>query len=228
MNRTIQADGKRIDLYPAEGAAPLVLLIGEDGEVETLWHEVRGRTAADFSLAAVSGFDWNADLSPWPAPAVFRGEPPFAGGADVWLATLIGNLLPRIVKGLPQPPTGLAIAGYSLAGLFALYSLYRADLFQGAVCASGSLWYPGFLEYAKGHDFASPARAVYLSVGDREARTRNPVMKPVEENARQLAEWYAGMGVDARFELNPGNHFQDPSCRLAKGIAWLLDRPEEP
>ncbi|ERL11412.1 hypothetical protein HMPREF1248_0438 [Coriobacteriaceae bacterium BV3Ac1] len=31
------------------------------------------------------------------------------------------------------------ISGYSLAGLFALWSLYQTDIFKGAACVSGSL-----------------------------------------------------------------------------------------
>ena len=33
---------------------------------------------------------------------------------------------------------------------------------------------------------------------------------------------HAGQHLDSIFELNPGNHFQDPAGRVAKGIAWLL------
>ena len=31
-------------------------------------------------LASMDGMDWNGDLSPWPAPKVFKGEDDFSGG----------------------------------------------------------------------------------------------------------------------------------------------------
>ena len=38
--------------------------------------------------------------------------------------------------------------------------------------------------------------------------------------------YYQQIGIDCTYELNPGNHFQDPEKRLAKGIAWILQNPE--
>ena len=47
-------------------------------------------------------------------------------------------------------------------------------------------------------------------------------MEPVERNTAELHEYYRSLGSDTVFELNPGNHFQNPAGRLAKGIAWVL------
>ncbi len=35
-------------------------------------------------IAALYDLDWNADLSPWRAKAVFRGQEDFAGNADAY------------------------------------------------------------------------------------------------------------------------------------------------
>lgn len=39
----------------------------------------------------------------------------------------------------------IGIAGYSLAGLFALYALYKTDVFTRVASMSGSLWFPGIM-----------------------------------------------------------------------------------
>ena len=44
-------------------------------------------------------------------------------------------------------------------------------------------------------------------------------MRPVEDVTRRLAERWAGEGIPLRFEMNPGGHFNDPTGRMAKGIA---------
>ena len=51
--------------------------------------------APDFTLVTLSGFDWEGDLSPWPAPALGKNSAPFAGHADAALALLSEELLPQ-------------------------------------------------------------------------------------------------------------------------------------
>ena len=103
-----------------------------------------------------------------------------------------------------------------------MYSLYKTDRFAGAASCSGSLWFPGFPEYVHEHGFASSLAKIYLSLGDREAKTKNPVMATVEDNTRSLAEQYSSQGYDVLFEMNKGGHFNDHALRTAKGIAWML------
>ena len=215
--------GKTVELFPAENpGAPLILVNGEDGEGAALYEAVRAASDADFSLAAVSGLDWDDELTPWPAPGVFRGQS-FSGHADIWLRALTGEVLPAVLARLAQPPRWIGLAGYSLAGLFAVWASRQASVFSRAASVSGSLWYPGFIDWAASNAPAGAPERVYISVGDKEARARNPVMRTVEDAARRLAAMYEKEGVPTRFELNPGGHFNDPLGRMAKGIAWLLE-----
>lgn len=59
--------------------------------------------APDLTLVTLSGFDWEGDLSPWPAPALGKNSAPFAGRADAALALLSEELLPQIEAALPAP-----------------------------------------------------------------------------------------------------------------------------
>jgi hypothetical protein len=97
------------------------------------------------------------------------------------------------------------------------------DVFSRAASASGSFWFPGFIDFSASHEFVKKPEKLYLSLGEQEARTRNPVMATVQENTEKLAELYRGRGIDTTFELNPGNHFKDPALRMAKGIRSILE-----
>ena len=118
-------------------------------------------------------------------------------------------------------PSSYYIAGYSLAGLFALYSAYRCDQFEGFVSASGSLWYPGLMNYMDEHEISPKIRKAYFSLGDQEAKTSHPLMSQVEKNTGEIQRKLSGT-IKTIFELNEGNHFKDADLRLAKGIAWIL------
>lgn len=50
------------------------------------------------------------------------------------------------------------------------------------VSASGALWFPDFLAYAKEHPMKRVPEKLYLSIGDKETKTRHPLLKTVEDN----------------------------------------------
>ncbi|MCR5757285.1 MAG: hypothetical protein K6F95_05200 [Selenomonas sp.] len=214
--------GKRILLYGAGHTAPLVLLHTVQGEGEEVYHALQHLTQEEYSLALIDGLDWEGEMSPWPITPLFKKDKNCTGGADGYLSVLTGEILTAILAVLPQPPVYMALAGYSLAGLFALYAAYRTKLFSRLACVSGSFWYPDFLAYAEHHDLLKKPEKIYFSLGDREAKTRHRILSTVEENTRRLAAFYHQQGIRTIFELNEGNHFQQSEMRTAKGIAWML------
>ena len=222
--QTMTVAGKRILLFPAEKQnAPLVLLHTVRDEGTTVFQAARRLSEADFSFAAVGGLDWDREMSPWPCPPLFQGDTPCSGGADAYLESLTGEILPAILARLPAPPSSISLAGYSLAGLFAVYAMHKTELFARVASASGSFWYPDFLEYATQHKPLRNPERLYVSLGDKEAKTRHKILRTVEENTRALCEHYKRMGIATVFERNPGNHFRDTEERMAKGIAWILE-----
>ncbi|MBR2991121.1 MAG: hypothetical protein IKF51_06645 [Solobacterium sp.] len=172
----------------------------------------------DVSLVSVTGFSWDDDLSPWFAPKVFKKGNDFGGNAQELLDHLTGEIIP----GLKQTYSvrKLIIAGYSLAGLFALYAAGSTEAFDGAVSASGSLWFPGFTDWLREHPLH--AEAVYLSLGDKEPLTKNPLMASVG-TCTEAVYTMLGAYTDACFEWNEGNHFMNAPERLAKGIRWTVE-----
>ena len=174
-------------------------------------------------MAAISGLDWDDDMTPWEAPPIAENEPPCGGKADEYLRLLCGEILPYVLGEIKAEPKYIAIAGYSLGGLFAVYSLYKSDIFSAAMSASGSFWYPGFLQFAKENRLNEKADCIYISLGDREKFTKNEYLGTVQDNTEELFKHYRELGLKTTFELNKGNHFQKSDLRTAKGIKWLLE-----
>lgn len=194
----------------------------DDHDMDVMDSEVDQITKAvgkEFLLVCVKVDSWNNDLSPWKAPAVFGNED-FGDGAEKTLAFIAGDLIPEL-KG-EHDDRQFFIGGYSLAGLFALWSVYQTDLFSGVAAASPSVWFPGFPEYTENNPLK--AGRVYLSLGDKEEKTRNHVMAAVGDNIRAYFERLKEQGRDCILEWNPGNHFRDPDKRTARAFAWLLEK----
>lgn len=140
-------DGKNISITTsATESLPLVLVNTFAGKADPLWKECAALDCPSFTLACISGMDWNADLSPWKIPPLRKNEPPFSGKADSYLAFIVSQALPAILQKLSPPPY-IALAGYSLAGLFALYAAHKTKAFSRFVAASPSAWFPRFVDF---------------------------------------------------------------------------------
>lgn len=119
-------------------------------------------------------------------------------------------------------PSHISIAGYSLAGLFALCALYHTDVFERAASMSGSLWFPDFKEYVFSHEMKRKPDKLYFSLGDKEAKTRNRYLKELKDNTESIAAYFRESGINVTFEMNPGNHFKDAALRSAKGVLAII------
>ena len=214
-NRRCRLDGER----NAETVLLHLADAGEQARSTALHAEIAARTDVPFLLVSVPISDWNRELSPWEAPPVF-GSKPFGSGAGETLSFFTDALLP----GLSSEAHGktFVLGGYSLAGLFALWAAYQTDAFWGVAAVSPSVWFPGWTDRTAAY---RPRTAhIYLSLGEREAHTKNAVMRRVADCIRLEHERLLADGVDSILEWNEGNHFQDVTARTAKGFAWLLRR----
>ena len=168
------------------------------------------------TIISYSGFDWDTYLSPWPAERVFKKGNDFSGKADDMLEYILHDLEDK-----DSDYENITLAGYSLAGLFALYCGTKTDRFDNIVSASGSMWFEGWLDYLKEHPVH--AKKVYLSLGDQEKKTKNPRMALVEENTKEVRNLISS-NTECIFEMNPGNHFFESDKRLLKGIVAVKDK----
>lgn len=216
-------DGKAITVFPSvECNAPVIYLNTFANEGEQVYKALQSADCPDFTLVAVSGLDWEQDMSPWNIPPISKNAAPCTGGADDYLHLLLHAILPQAEREIAGEPAWRGIAGYSLAGLFALYALYKTDVFARAASVSGSLWFPGLTDYVFTHEFQRKPQRLYFSLGDKEQKTRNPYLKPVLKNTQALETFYRSRGIRTILQLNPGNHYANSAARMAAGLSWLL------
>ena len=193
----------------------ILIQMVDDHDLEGMESEIaaiREMTGADFLLRVFKVQSWNEELSPWEAPPVF-GQEGFGAGA--------AKTLEEVLKSCTDKDKTYFIGGYSLAGLFALWSAYQTDVFSGVAAASPSIWFPGFLDYMKKREIRT--ERVYLSLGDKEAKTRNQVMATVAERISEASTLLQSQNINCTLEWNEGNHFREPDLRTAKAFAWLIN-----
>lgn len=179
------------------------------------------------SIVVISGMDWNDDLTPWGAEGVFRKAKPFAGHADVFLKMLREDVLTNVEAQLGLKHPERFLAGVSLSGLFAIWSVFKCDIFVGIASISGSLWYDGFASWTKGQEPSERVGKVFVSLGDREKKSKDRRMATVEEMTLQVVENLRAEGVETEFLLEENTtHFSPMVPRLEKALESLLPDPE--
>jgi predicted alpha/beta superfamily hydrolase len=227
-------DGRQVTLFPAQRQSgtrqpetpdqplPTVYCNSYGDRGEELLQFCHDLGSKPFHMALISNLQWDADLSPWPVGRILSKQDDFRGQATEYLDWMQHKLIPEVEKTLDEPSPIRILAGYSMAGLFAINAIYHTDIFKAIVSASGSLWYPDFETYALTHAVIGHP-AVYISIGDKESNSKNQYLSKTVGICEHLAAHYSSTGLDATFELNPGNHFTDMDLRQARGITWALN-----
>ena len=222
---SVTINGRTMKIFPCnKPEAPIIYLNTFSDEGQKVYEAAQAAGCPPFTLVAISDLDWNHDMVPWDSPPAFKNADPCTGGADDYLRLLTEKIIPMAEKEILGMPSWRGIAGYSLAGLFALYAIYRTDLFSRVGSMSGSLWFPGMKDYIFSHEPKRQPDHMYFSLGDKESKTRNPVLRSVRQNTEEIRAFYQSKGIDTVFELNPGNHYNHAAERTAAGIVWLLTR----
>lgn len=206
---------------------PVVILNTYGNEGEDVFDKCRSIDSKEYILVSISNLDWNNDMSPWFAPKLNKNDVDCLGKADEYLELLLNKIIPSIEKyiknNLKISIQYYGIAGYSLAGLFAVYSGYKTDMFSKIASASGSFWFPNFVEFVKENNVSVNVDKIYFSLGNKESKVRNQVLSKVEENTIELKKIYHSKKIQTIYEENEGNHFTDATLRMAKGIKWIIE-----
>lgn len=210
-------------IYGEVHAEYLLLQMTGEHELQSMDHEVMAiaQSSQNFLFAAVPVKSWNDELSPWKSPAVW-GKESFGGNAAGTLRFLTEQVIPTLKQQFALPRNvRIVLGGYSLAGLFALWASTQTALFSGVAAASPSVWFPGWMEFEQQHPIQ--AQCIYLSLGDREERTRNATMAAVGENIRALHRELAERRKSCVLEWNIGGHFKDTDLRTARAFRWAME-----
>lgn len=223
--QTFMISNKTVSVFTSfKPETPIIYLNTCSGEGQKIYEAAQAAGCPPFTLVAISNLDWNHDMAPWDSPPAFKNADPCTGGADDYLRLLTEEIIPAAEKEIDGIPCWRGLAGYSLAGLFALYAIYQTDLFSRVGSMSGSLWFPGMKEYIFSHEPKRWPDCMYFSLGDKESKTKNPILRTVQENTGEICAYYQRRGIDTVFQLNPGNHFVQSVERTAAGLCWLLNR----
>ena len=219
----MQIGNKPCCIYGEANAEYLLLQMTGEHEQQSIDSEVAAiaQSAHQFLFAAISVENWNDALSPWEAPAVW-GKQGFGGNAADTLRFLTEQVMPTLKQQFNLPENvKIILGGYSLAGLFALWASTQTNLFYGIAAASPSVWFPGWMEFEQQHPIQ--AQRVYLSLGDKEERTKNIVMAVVGDNICTLHSRLIERGADCTLEWSSGGHFKDADLRTAKAFQWVME-----
>ena len=97
----------RVYEYGSPDSSTVLLQMVDDHDLAVIENEVAAirKAAGDFHLLAIKVKDWNRDLSPWNAPAVF-GKEGFGGGVAFGLVSrfcgLHGRACDKMQAGLSE------------------------------------------------------------------------------------------------------------------------------
>ncbi|MCD7708415.1 MAG: alpha/beta hydrolase [Clostridiales bacterium] len=222
--KTFTIGKKEISVYPAkEAGRPVIYLNSFASEAGKILGVLEKMGHPDFTLVAICKLEWDHDMAPWDIPPISKLDTPCTGGADDYLKLLTEKIMPEAEKNIDGEPAWRGIAGYSLAGLFAIYSIYRTDIFSRAASMSGSLWFPKIKEFIFENEPMKMPERIYFSLGDKECKTRNKYLKVVQKNTEEIENFYSEKGINTVFKLNPGNHYVNAAERSAAGLLWILE-----
>ena len=149
---TILIADKTCIIYKSEQPEYLLIQPIDEHDLEALDNEVavvQSLTNKSFTLVAFKIKDWQSELTPWKAPAVF-GKIPFGDGAVATLSFIKDTLIPQLEQKqlFDKDKMQCVLGGYSLAGFFALWSAYRhlsGTLNGWSMQRSTSLWLLPFI-----------------------------------------------------------------------------------
>lgn len=219
---------KECILYTNENKKIECILIQpvDEHDMQVLDNEVKyisENTDKNFSLAAFKIEDWNSELTPWEMP-LLRGKGNFGDGAGKTLEFIKEKLIPSLAEfmNIQDKNVKYILGGYSLAGLFSLWSGYETNTFYGVAGVSPSVWYEGWIDFVRNAELK--ANNVYLSLGKLEETSKHKILAKIGDNIREYSEILKNSGIEKSIlEWNEGNHFNDSDIRTGKGFVWILE-----
>lgn len=215
-------DGRTVTIYARRKEnLPLIIINSFQEAGEQILHSCVKHDCPTFQLVSISGIAWDEVLSPWAEPPIVTPEDKFTGGAKEYSSWLDSTLLPAAREKLPDVGETI-IAGYSMGGLFAVYAPYVSKSYDKCICASGSVWFPGFLEFARTTPFERKPQAVYFSLGNKETHSPIAALQTTRHVMEDLEACYTSQGILSTFQENSGNHYTDVPARIAKAFGWTI------
>ena len=227
MISTRSYHGTILDICPFDSGRIAYMLLPQRPDADCCKWMEKASLSYKCSIVCISGMDWNNDLSPWTADGVMKKEKPFAGHAEFFLKNLVKDHLKSIEAELKLVSPERTLVGVSLSGLFAVWASHKTDAFRNIISISGSLWYDGFVGWKKNNFVNSGIHRIYLSVGDKEKKAKEPRFTCVEENTLETGSLLHEEGIDTKVVVESNTtHLSALAPRLEKAFEFVY-APEQ-
>ncbi len=240
MNEKLDILDYKINLYFTKNvnltSNLLLLPIINEEEGNNIFNLVKTKCSNNkldnFIILTISNFSWNDDLSPYYQEDVFKNKysSDFKGKGDIFLNKIVNDILPKVREYLflkhNLKLSNIGIGGYSLAGLFALYSLYQVDIFSFALINSASLWFNNFIKYIKANKISKNVSNIYISLGNKEHLTKNSTLSKIKDLTLEVVNYLSSLDVPKIkicYKENEGNHFKNNDLRVADSIIYIVN-----
>ena len=232
----VEIEGIKCHLYSHENYNPInkIIYFIEDYMTKAPQILLSIIKTKNYILIGISINDWNRYLSPWYCPKLFGKEDnDFKGEGQTTFNWLINKCIPKIEIELLKIDNNIQIkryiGGYSLAALFSLWVFYseqnkKEKIFNGVCACSPSLWFIKWEEFMKNKE-AIEESIVYLSLGDKEGKTKNEIFKKMKTGMDKMIEKVKNDKKIKKyiFEENKGGHYSEVELRMAKGFKWIIE-----
>jgi len=223
--KRLEVNNKIITLYYDEDTIndylDVIIINSFEENGQEIYNETKKICNNKFVLCSISNINWNKDMSPWKIDKLFKSEEEYSGEANYYLDILINEIIPKIKSIIKV--SSISLIGYSLSGLFSIYSMYKTNIFKNIGSCSGSLWYPNIIKFINNNELINKPNKLYISLGNKESNTKNKILSCVKDNTLKIVDYYKSKGINVIYEENEGNHFMDVNNRIAKCIKKLFE-----
>lgn len=173
------------------------------------------------TIVVITGMNWDDDLSPWPASGVPEGCSDFKGHAAEFLSKLQTQVIPEVESRLGIAAAERDLVGVSMSGLFTLWQWAVCDTFRNIASLSGSFWYEGFPGWFDKNFPSHKEGNTYFLLGELEHNSKVPQFTIINDATHKVVGVLKRHGVNVRFDMVPGNHYQFGIERLNKAFSFL-------
>jgi predicted alpha/beta superfamily hydrolase len=150
-----------------------------------------------------------------------------SGGASTFLQFMEQELFPFVEKSYRTKSKNRTFVGFSLGGLFGLYSLFqKPGLFQNYIIGSPSIWSDSkvILQFEKTYadNHKDLTGRVYMSAGELEEEINSGMVRNMLElNSILKSRQYKSLHTDIAI-LEGETHMSAPSVCFQRGLRYLF------
>ena len=200
---------------------PSCILFVLDGDrfvpqIMSLWSEnTKARLPVFVSL---SGENRLAEYTPWPAEALTDHTPAFPGEGKAY-ALALSQLAAALTERFSQKE--LALLGYSLGGLEAVYTSFVTDAFRRIISISGSFWFPGWDEFICNNQPVCKDTAYLMLCGRNEGVGKTNIQAEAFPRTQLTQRMLCNYTRNFPLIADEGGHHENMSTRIVQAIQCL-------